>query len=114
MIGRRPSSGHGRGAQGGRSILRLLAGHGSRERIRSFFLQMPPEEARVRVDRQQLLQVAGLPRGRAYALEFIPAQGGCVVALVPPGFGVERSNDEGARVSATLPGAGRAREAATT
>lgn len=34
--------------------------------------------------------MARLPHGRAYSFEFIPAQGGCVIAIVPPNHNVDR------------------------
>lgn len=50
MIGTRQTSARSHGMTAGRSILRLLGGYGNRERIRSFFVQMTPDEAQRRYD----------------------------------------------------------------
>ena len=51
---------------------------------------MTPDEAQRRYDQQRILQMARLSHGRSYSFEFIPAQGGCVIAVVPPNHNVDR------------------------
>jgi hypothetical protein len=90
MIGRRQASARPHSGSAGRSIWRLLGGHGHREGIRSFFVQMTPREAQRRYDQERILQMARLSHSRSYGFEFIPAQGGCVIAVVPPNHNVDR------------------------
>ena len=91
MIGTRQTSARPHTATAGRSIWRLLGGYGSRERIHSFFVQMTPDEAERKYDEHTILQIARLAHGRAYSFEFIPAQGGCVIAIVPPHHNLDRA-----------------------